>query len=1185
MTGSPPASVPTWIVEVTRHRDLSQEALELALEHMAGRAVTLLLVHVMSEVPTSRNMTLPASEVDPKTALQHAKKLVDILMKPLLATATASRVACGTAVELNDRREIGLCLAARRANAERVYIGVKRCGMADLQGVAGLAGFSGLIWFDQLCSVGSPAGAGPTTTCSASPLPPPLLLPPHILSLFRHSPLPLSPFRPLPPRSRKLLGWSSSGVVAACQTSLPRACTLVVSQGGRGHKHQQLIGAQRTDLSALPSVFLQFHSAPSSNDALAARLAPPALPPPPPLRLNPLRSPPPCTCAAPPTPRRWRRPPPAPAPPAAAAGGEAAERDPWGQMMDRGKGAEQRRAGGGGERGKQSRLSFSTLEELQQMAVRESEASGAQPMSSAARHRSPGAAAAGMPARDGGWGEAALRGAGRGAGMGPSLSASCSPSATPGGMAMGAGGEEGQWGAGHAVRKRSAERVVLPEGIPEEGEGGGAAGRGDWDGGGEEEGEWEGGGGGGGGRSLLADELAMLEAEDEGGEGGRGGGGEGEGSGVGGQGREQQPRGGRQCCGRQQRRGGRRQRVSHPLRPSPLVHGAMCTPMALHQPGPALSPAPCSPLAGSSSFRGSALSPGGSSAGGSRQGSRQGSMQGSIEGVAGGGVGAMSGGGSGPTASQPAASSFGRSAFSSGQLTPGSSSAVGDGFDCRQFTAQQLARATKNYAQENLLGKGSFGAVFRGEMLGCQVAVKRLEGQGWQGPDEFRVEVEVLSRMRHPHIVLLMGCCTEEMALVYEFLPGGTLQDKLGPPKTADAVRLSWSDRLRICGEMATALMYLHRNDPPIVHRDLKPDNILLDGNLASKIGDVGLARLLEADGSTTMKVRGTLGYIDPEEVETCEISVLSDVYALGLIMLQLLTGQRAVKAVHRMLAECAKHAKTAQGSQPGPGGAAVGAVGVVSKYLESTGGEWRMDLAEEAAGLALRCADRRRENRPSLKKEVQPALVRIAAAAEEEVKARKKHSDLQFICPLSKVCRVSCALRKPTLCCTLTHALVSLSHAVVTFIITLSLLRVVHANATTVCTLSMRTLPCSALHTPRPRPRWQEVMRDPVVAGDGFTYEREHITRWMASCTTLALHGAAPAAHLPHPQQRPQNAHLLPQHALISSPLGCTLASHSLYIHCNALSIFAAGGRCLFQGPGLAVLHSAPLCSLKTHL
>ncbi|GJP56340.1 hypothetical protein CLOM_g15401 [Closterium sp. NIES-68] len=1031
------AGVPTWIVEVTRHRDLSREALELALEHMGGRTASIVLVHVMSEVPTSRNMTLPASEVDPKTALQHAKKLVDILMKPLLAVAKTSQVECGTVVELNDRRDMGLCLAARRANAERVYVGVKR----------------------------------------------------------------------------KLLGWSSSAILAACQTSLPRTCALFVSQGGRGHKHQQLQGAQRTDLSAQPSVFLQFHSAPSAHDALTARLAPPAIPPASPSSLKPPAPAPPLHVRRPSDPPLdpsasplgssgapssefslsssssgphsrslpLAAPAPAPAPAPAASGGEAGGRDPWGQEAG-GGGAEQRRAAAGGDGGRPSRLSFSTMEELQQMARRVSEAGGAQPLPASARHLSPGVAGGARDAAAGGAGEGGtpLWGAGRGPGMGLSLSATSSPSATPapaGGAAMGGGGEEGRWGRGHAVRKRSAERVGLPEGIPEEGEadrreGGGA--QGEWDAG-EEEGEAE--GGGPRGRSLLADELAMLEAEDEGGTG--------EGAGEGGDGAAWVSKG-----------------VSSNREADAEAAGADDS----REPPPALSPAATSPLPGSSSLRGSARSPGGSSGGGSRHGSRQGSMQGSIGEGVGGGMGAMSGGGSvgagsssgnmgllaldptsssygrpnpassssssstrgsrfhhlsqppalsaysqGPAASlAPSASSFGRSAFSSGQLTPGSGGGGGgDGYDCRQFTAAQLARATGNYAEENLLGRGSFGQVFKGEMLGCKVAVKRLEGQGWQGPDEFRVEVEVLSRMRHPNIVLLMGCCVEEMALVYEFLPGGTLQDKLGPPKTADAVRLSWSDRLRIASEMATALMYLHRNDPPIVHRDLKPDNILLDGNLSSKIGDVGLARLLEADGSTTMKVRGTLGYIDPEEVETCEISVLSDVYALGLILLQLLTGQKNVKAVHRMLAECTKAAKKGSAAEPGPGGAPAGAVGVVVKYLESTGGEWRMDLAEEAAGLAVRCADRRREKRPSLKKDVQPALVRLAAAAEEEVKQRKKHSDSQFICPLSK-----------------------------------------------------------------------EVMRDPVVAGDGFTYEREHIEHWMATCTLSPSTGQP----LPHTCLTPNN-------------------------------------------------------------
>ncbi|CAI5947548.1 unnamed protein product [Closterium sp. NIES-65] len=437
--------------------------------------------------------------------------------------------------------------------------------------------------------------------------------------------------------------------------------------------------------------------------------------------------------------------------------------------------------------------------------------------------------------------------------------------------------------------------------------------------------------------------------------------------------------------------------------------------------------------------------------------------------------------------------SFGRAAYSSGQLGAGGGGAGGDGFDCRQFTAQQLARATGGYAKENLLGRGSFGQVFKGEMLGCKVAVKRLEGQGWQGPDEFRVEVEVLSRMRHPNIVLLMGCCTEEMALVYEFLPGGTLQDKLGPPKGSAAVPLSWAERLRIAAEMSSALLYLHQNDPPIVHRDLKPDNILLDGHLASKIGDVGLARLLEADGATTMKVRGTAGYIDPEEVETCEISVLSDVYALGLILLQLLTGQRSVKAVHRMLSEAATKGRARPGDV-GPGGASRAAVAVVMRYLDTAGGEWRADLVEQVVGVALRCAERRRAKRPELVGEIHPLLVRVAAEAEAEVKQRKQQMDSQFLCPISKVpCSLSLGpfpFQAAGTCACPTSPSLCTSHPPTP-----------HSYYPLLC-LSVSPL-CPS----------QEVMRDPVVAADGFTYEREHMERWMASCTLSPATGQ-PLAH-----------------------------------------------------------------------
>ncbi|CAI5474159.1 unnamed protein product [Closterium sp. Yama58-4] len=646
----------------------------------------------------------------------------------------------------------------------------------------------------------------------------------------------------------------------------------------------------------------------------------------------------------------------------------------------------------------------------------------------------------------------------------PAAAAAASVAGAAGGAAGGGGalqrspGGSARRGGGSMSRVRSYETLVaLREEEGEDGHGGAAEaeeGEGDGDGEGEEVGR---------GRSL-ADELAALAAEDEGGEGGEGA--ERKGSSESWRGRAvSSNRGAGSSAGSDAEAAawaaGRNGTTSAR---TPECTAALPSSLALVQAGglpqsggfqsgslPQSGSIPGSGglMAGSSvastdtflpldSFESSEASQNQQSSRPSRfqhltaMAARHGQSQGPL----------LAAASHGPLHAHSHGASFGRAAYSSGQLgAGGGGGAGGDGFDCRQFTAAQLARATSNYAPENLLGRGSFGQVFKGEMLGCKVAVKRLEGQGWQGPDEFRVEVEVLSRMRHPNIVLLMGCCTEEMALVYEFLPGGTLQDKLGPPKGSAAVPLSWAERLRIAAEVASALLYLHQNDPPIVHRDLKPDNILLDAHLASKIGDVGLARLLEADGATTMKVRGTAGYIDPEEVETCEISVLSDVYALGLILLQLLTGQRSVKAVHRMLAEAASKGRARPGDV-GPGGASKAAVAVVMRYLDTAGGEWRADLVEPVVGVALRCAERRRAKRPELVGEIHPLLVRVAAEAEKEVKQRKQQMDEQFLCPISK-----------------------------------------------------------------------EVMRDPVVAADGFTYEREHMERWMATCTLSPATGQ-PLAH-----------------------------------------------------------------------
>lgn len=288
-----------------------------------------------------------------------------------------------------------------------------------------------------------------------------------------------------------------------------------------------------------------------------------------------------------------------------------------------------------------------------------------------------------------------------------------------------------------------------------------------------------------------------------------------------------------------------------------------------------------------------------------------------------------------------------------------------------------------------------FIQVFKGKLMGCQVAVKKLEGGGWQGPAEYRTEVEVLSRMRHPHIVLLMGHCPEEHCLVYEFLPGGSLQDFLVPARRRR--QLSWADRIRVLAEISSALLFLHSHEPPIAHRDLKPDNVLLDCNLTSKLGDVGLARLVLEEDNMTARVRGTAGYIDPEEVVTCEVSVLSDIYAFGLIALQLLLGEPNVKSVQKVLAE--------SGALGGSGGRALSrAADAIVGMLDQSCGTWNRETARQLTVLALRCADPKRLRRPDIGEEIQPMLQRAAEAAAAELQKQRAGLEAQLICPLSQV-------------------------------------------------------------------------------------------------------------------------------------------------------------------------------------
>ncbi|XP_073059329.1 probable serine/threonine-protein kinase PBL28 isoform X2 [Primulina eburnea] len=189
------------------------------------------------------------------------------------------------------------------------------------------------------------------------------------------------------------------------------------------------------------------------------------------------------------------------------------------------------------------------------------------------------------------------------------------------------------------------------------------------------------------------------------------------------------------------------------------------------------------------------------------------------------------------------------------------------------FTFREMAEATCSFSNENLLGKGGFGRVYKGTLRsGEVVAIKKMELPWFkeaEGEREFRVEVDILSRLDHPNLVTLIGYCADgkHRFLVYEYMNKGNLQDHLNG---IGEVKMDWSVRLKVAIGAARGLAYLHSSSAvgiPIVHRDFKSTNILLDSNYEAKISDFGLAKLMPEGQETcvTARVLGTFGYFDPE--------------------------------------------------------------------------------------------------------------------------------------------------------------------------------------------------------------------------------------------------------------------------------------------------------------------------------
>uniref|UniRef100_A0A7N2MZB8 Protein kinase domain-containing protein n=1 Tax=Quercus lobata TaxID=97700 RepID=A0A7N2MZB8_QUELO len=213
----------------------------------------------------------------------------------------------------------------------------------------------------------------------------------------------------------------------------------------------------------------------------------------------------------------------------------------------------------------------------------------------------------------------------------------------------------------------------------------------------------------------------------------------------------------------------------------------------------------------------------------------------------------------------------------------------------REFSYDELARATNNFNDEQILGRGGFGAVYIGSLRdsNSSVAVKKISEESRQGVNEYASEINVISRLRHRNLVELIGWCHErsrELLLVYEFMPNGSLDSHL----YGEGNLLTWRRRYTIIQNLAEALLYLHEGwEYCVLHRDIKSSNIMLDSNFNAKLGDFGLARLVDHDkGSRTTRSAGTLGYIDPNYMTTGKASKISDVYSFGVVALEIATGK-----------------------------------------------------------------------------------------------------------------------------------------------------------------------------------------------------------------------------------------------------------------------------------------------------
>ncbi|RXH82032.1 hypothetical protein DVH24_036373 [Malus domestica] len=277
----------------------------------------------------------------------------------------------------------------------------------------------------------------------------------------------------------------------------------------------------------------------------------------------------------------------------------------------------------------------------------------------------------------------------------------------------------------------------------------------------------------------------------------------------------------------------------------------------------------------------------------------------------------------------------------------------------KAFTFKEMKVATQNFDTSMQLGRGGYGKVYKGVLSdNTAVAIKRAEEGSLQGQKEFLTEIELLSRVHHRNLVSLVGYCDEEgeQMLVYEFMPNGTLHDWLWVKAKGS---LDFTMRLRIALGSAKGILYLHTEaNPPIFHRDIKASNILLDSNLVAKVADFGLSRPAppqddEGTGSSYVStvVRGTPGYVDPEYFLTNKLTDKSDVYSLGIVFLELLTGDQPISHGKNIVREVNLAYQA----------------GLVFSIIDKRMRSYPSKCVERFLDLALRCCNEKPDKRPHM--------------------------------------------------------------------------------------------------------------------------------------------------------------------------------------------------------------------------